>query len=160
MFAFYYIDKEYCDFLRTFDPKVPELNYDEYDKFFCGVVLDVNGIRYYAPISHDTHVQRTNLLIYDKGRAVSSIKFSFMVPVMQEKLLARLDFGEIAQKDPKYADLLRAEYRYCSTTQMQQKIVAKANSVYRIGCNKNHRLNINCCQFDVLEAHMNEYGSE
>ncbi len=39
MLAFYYVDKDYADYLREFEPKVPVLDYERYDKFFCGFHL-------------------------------------------------------------------------------------------------------------------------
>lgn len=36
-------------------------------------------------------------------------------------------------------------------------IKAKALSVYKIGCNKKHRLNYICCDFKKLEEHYMEY---
>ena len=82
MLYFYYVNKEYANFLRQDDEKVPNLNYDSHDKFFCGVVFEINGFKYDAPISHETVKQQTSLIIYDKGRAISSIKFAFMIPVL------------------------------------------------------------------------------
>ena len=154
MLYFYYVNKEYANFLRQYDEKVPNLNYDSHDKFFCGVVFEINGFKYYAPISHETVKQQTSLIIYDKGRAISSIKFAFMIPVLDEHL-TKIDFEVIAKDDPKYADLLRAEYRYCSS--IAEKLYDKAKSVYNIGPNKSHRLNFVCCQFKELEKHVNDY---
>lgn len=52
----------------------------------CGIVLEVNGVKYYAPISHKTEKQQTNLQIYDKGKVISTIRFSFMIPAFDEVL--------------------------------------------------------------------------
>lgn len=154
MFAFYYVDKNYVNYLYQFDSKVPTLNYDSHDKFFCGVVLTINNIKYYAPVSHDTQKQQTNFLIKHKGNVISSIKFSFMIPV-PDYALTKMDFNEIAKTDNKYADLLRTEYSYCSSH--KKEIMAKAASVYRIGINKNHKLNSVCCDFKKLELEYMNY---
>lgn len=154
MLSFYYVNKDYVDYLRQFDSKVPTLNYDTHDKFFCGIVLNVGEIKYYVPVSHDTSRQQTSLLIYDGVRAISSLKFAFMIPVPISKI-NRIDFNEIAKTDTKYADLLRAEYSYCSSH--RNEIYNKASSVYRIGCNKNHRLSGVCCDFKKLEEKYTDY---
>ena len=151
MLNFYYVNKDYADYLRQTDNKVPELEYDSNDKFFCGIVLSVNGISYYAPISHDTQYQQTSLLIKDKGKSISSIKFAFMIPVSPNQL-NRIDFSEVEKTDKKYADLLRAEYRYCASHKTD--INEKALKVYAIGCNPSHRLNSVCCNFKKLEEAM------
>ena len=36
-------------------------------------------------------------------------------------------------------------------------ISQKANAVYKIGCNKNHKLNYTCCDFKKLEEHYLEF---
>lgn len=144
------------DFLRQFDSQVPSLNYNTHDKFFCGIVLRIENINYYAPISHDTSKLQTSIVIKDKDRALSSIKFSFMVPAPND-VITRINFKEIAKMDQKYADLLQAEYAFCSKN--AEKIYKKAESVYRIGCNEKHALFHICCKYKILEQHMNEYGN-
>lgn len=156
MLKFYDIDKEYINYLKTFDKQVPNITYSSNNKFVCGIVLEVNGIKYYAPISHKTDKQQTNLQIFDNGRPISTIKFSFMIPAYSEVLKLK-NFKEIAKSDPNYAALLQAEYSYCSSHITDIK--NKALSVYRIGCNKNHRLNYTCCNFKLLEKHYLEYNS-
>ena len=149
MLSFYYVDEAYADYLRQIDNHIPYFNYDTNKKFVCGIVLTVNDLAYYAPISHNTIKNQTSFVIYDGYRAISSIRFSFMFPVLKPNLLNRLDFNEIAKEDPRYAALLRAEYRYCSAHKSQ--ILKKATTVYRIGCNTNHRMNHLCCNFKSLE---------
>lgn len=154
MLSFYYIDKDYADYLRQYDTKVPALNYETHDKFFCGVVLSVNENKYYVPISHDTSKQQTSILIADKKRIISSLKFSFMIPV-PDSVITRIDFNKIAEKDKKYADLLMAEYEFCAAN--KERLIKKAEAVYRIGCNQNHKLHSVCCNFLLLEEKSNEY---
>ena len=154
MLKFYDIDKNYINFLKTIDTQVPDIEYSSNNKFVCGIVLEINGVKYYAPISHKTDKQQTNLQIFDKGRPISTIRFSFMIPAYDEVLKIK-DFKSIAQSDPNYAALLHAEYSYCSSH--LNDIKAKALAVYNIGCNKNHRLNYTCCDFKKLEEHYTEY---
>ncbi len=71
-----------------------------------------------------------------------------MIPVPDEEI-NKIDFRKIAVRDSKYADLLRAEYAYCSAH--EEDIRNKAESVYKIGCNKKHVLNHVCCDFQLLE---------
>ena len=154
MLAFYDVDKDYVKYLKTIDPKVPNVTYDSNNKFVCGVVFELNGICYYAPVSHMTNKQRTNLLIYDGEAAIASIRFAFMFPAY-ESVLYQKDFSVIAKTDPKYANLLAKEYGFCVAH--SNDIYSKASSVYRIGCNKNHILNVNCCDFRKLEEHYKKF---
>lgn len=154
MLKFYDIDENYVNFLKTLDRQVPNIVYTSNNKFVCGIVLEVNNVKYYAPISHKTDKQQTNLQIFDKGKPISTIRFSFMIPAYTE-VLEEKNFSNIAKTDPNYAALLQAEYLYCSTH--IKDIQDKAVAVYKIGCNKNHRLNYTCCDFKILEEHYLEY---
>ncbi|MBQ9709300.1 MAG: type III toxin-antitoxin system ToxN/AbiQ family toxin [Clostridia bacterium] len=149
MLKFYDIETNYINYLKTIDCQIPDITYLTNNKFVCGVVLDINGITYYAPVSHTTKKYRTNQLIYDKGQPISSIRFSFMFPAPQS-VLTQKDFKQIRAVDPHYADIITAEYRYCAAN--EYSICQKAKSVYNIGCNKNHPMNYTCCDFKKLEA--------
>lgn len=154
MLNFYDIDKKYIQFLKTIDHQVPNIAYHTNNKFVCGVVLEISGVKYYAPISHMSHKQRTNMLIYDKEKAISCIRFSFMIPAFDEVLMKK-NFANIAKIDESYANLLATEYKYCKSH--IQEIQEKAFAVYKIGCNKEHVLNYTCCDFKKLEEHYKEY---
>lgn len=155
MIQFYDIDEAYASYLRNFDHQVPRIAYNTNNKFACGVVLCINGCNYFAPISSQTAKQRTNILIRDKdGNAISSIKFSYMIPA-PSSTVKRKDFSAIRKIDPLYADLLQEEYAFCK--KHEQDIRTKAMSVYKIGCNDNHPLNYACCKFPLLEEKCKAY---
>jgi len=151
---FYDIDQNYITYLKTIDNQIPDIKYITNNKFVCGIVLNMNGIDYYTPVSHTTQKQRTNLQIFDKGKPISSIRFSFMFPAMNEVLQIK-NFKQIATCDQKYADLLNSELQWCIKN--EEAIYNKAKSVYNIGCNKNHKLNYACCDFRKLEENYKKY---
>lgn len=157
MLHFYYVDHDYAEHLRKYEPKVPNVDYDGHEKFFCGIVLQIGKINYYAPISHDTRRQQTNILIRDDDRVISSIKFSFMIPI-KKKYTHRVDFDAVAKEDPRYANLLRAEHKFCSSH--ERELISKAKAVYEIGKNKDHALHRVCCDFRLLERKMEGYCHE
>ena len=154
MFKFYDIDTNYIKFLKQIDKQVPDIKYTTTNKFVCGVVLNIDGIQYYAPISHKIEKQQTSLQIFDNDRVISTIRFSFMIPAFAEVLTVK-DFKTTAMQDSRYADLLYTEYTHCRTH--LNDIQRKALSVYRIGCNKQHRLNYTCCNFKKLEQYYLDY---
>ena len=156
MFKFYDADKGYIDFLKTIDNKIPNIEYGTHNKFVCGIVLSINGINYYAPVSHFNKPQKTNFPIRHKGNIIASIRFCFMFPVISG-VLTEKDFGEIAKTDKPYADLLSAEYSYCKMH--LEDILKRANKVYDIGCNKSHFLNHTCCDFKKLEKFYLKYNT-
>ena len=73
-------------------------------------------------------------------------------------LLYFKNFKEAAKTDSDYAALLQAEYFHCSSH--MKEIKNKALSVYKIGCNRNHRLNYTCCGFKKLEERYLEYKTK
>ena len=149
MLKFYDINPDYVKYLQSIDRQIPNISYETHNKFVCGVVLDINDFTYYAPISSNTNIQRTNLPIFDKrNNVVATIRFSFMFPAPLS-VLTEKNFKLINSVDAKYADLLGNEYNYCISN--EQKILDKAKAVYKIGCNKNHVLNYTCCDFKLLE---------
>lgn len=157
MLRFYDIDVEYVKYLQSIDSQIPNIHYSTNNKFVCGVVLNIDGVKYYAPISHTTKKYQTSLLIYDKGKPISSIRFSFMLPAY-EKVLKVKNFKEIANVDQHYADIISSEYNYCRNN--IDAIYKKANAVYKIGCNKNHRLNYTCCDFKKLEKYYLDFNKD
>lgn len=154
MIKFYDVDEKYVKYLQSIDSQIPNIHYSSNNKFVCGVVLDIDNIKYYAPISHTTQKFKTSLLIYDNKKPISSIRFSFMFPAYTE-VLTEKNFKQIAKIDQKYADILSAEYEFCKNN--LDKIYKKAQAVYKIGCNKSHRLNYTCCDFEILEANYLKY---
>jgi len=154
MLKFYDVEENYINYLKTIDRQIPDIAYTTNNKFVCGIVLDIDGVSYYAPISHTTKLYRTSKLIYDKGRPISSIRFSFMFPA-PKSVLTEKNFAQIRAIDPHYADVITAEYQYCIKN--ESDILQKARSVYNIGCNKEHQFNYTCCDFKKLEAEYSKY---
>lgn len=82
MIDFYRINSDYLSFLKQYDSQVPNIQYEKHDKFFCGTVLSIDGINYFAPISSFKIPQRTNFIILDKQKSLSSVRLCFMIPVL------------------------------------------------------------------------------
>ena len=155
MLKFYDVDISYVNFLRNFDYRVPQIKYNTYNKFVCGVVLKIDKYDYFVPISSNISKQHTNMLIQDdNGKVIASIKFCFMFPV-PSNLIKIKDFARIRQVDPTYADLLEKELKFCQRN--ENRILQKALNIYKIGCNKKHILNKECCDFLLLEQKYDEW---
>ena len=155
MLSFYDVKEAYAEYLRTYEHRIPNIHYASNNKFVCGIVLSVNGYHYFAPISSNTAKQRTSLLILDEnGKAISSIKLSFMFR-FPETDVVRKDFAAIRSENPHYTDVLTKEYRFC--VRNEDRILKKAEQVYAIGCNRAHWLASNCCDYKLLEAKCSEW---
>ena len=87
---FYEVNKNYINYLSQFNDKVPKINYSltgGHDKFLCGVIFTINNYNYFAPVSSYNIKQRSNFIIKnEKGEPISSLRFSFMIPVPLEEV--------------------------------------------------------------------------
>ena len=154
---FYEVSAEYISYLTRFDSKVPRIDYSAeggHDKFLCGIVFSVNDNDYFAPISSFKTPQRTNMIIRnEENEAVSSIRFSFMIPVPPGAISVKSIKDE---PSPKYRRLLELELRYCQKN---------ANTIYRLAKHiyntvvgqKDSVMVRNCCDFKGLEKACAEY---
>jgi len=153
---FYYVAPDYIAYLKTVDARVPDVVYPgRHKKMLCGAVLQVNGISYYAPLSHNTSPSSTNFIIKNsKGKPVASLRLQYMVPVPQN-VLSALDIPRLIKQDVKYGRLVLEEYQYCANN--LDKLLRKANRVYLISQTPNHFLYGHHCNFAALEAAMLKY---
>lgn len=155
MLDFYYADTDYVNFLRTIDKQVPYQNYANHDKFVCGVIFEINDIKYYAPVSHYAIPDRTSYPIKNKtGQTIASIRSCFMFPV-PDAYITMLNFRALTVNDRKYTDLVRAEYDFCKKN--ADRILKHAKKVYKDGCNRNLYIAKFINNFPELEAHYLSY---
>ena len=155
MLKFYDINENYVEYLQTIDRQIPNIGYSTNNKFICGIILNIDGYNYYAPVSSNTKMYRTSFSIKNKNNfIIATIRFCFMFPAPFDVLMEK-NFKLVKQSNSRYADLLINEYDYCVLN--EDKILKKAKSVYDIGCNKKHKFNYTCCDFKLLENKMSGY---
>ena len=154
---FFQVSAEYIEYLQKFDNRVPKVDYsatNTHDRFLCGIVLNINGHDYFAPISSFRTPQRTNIIIKDvNGKDISSIRFSFMIPVPRGVATVKRIADE---QSPKYRILLNMELQFCRKN--ANAIHSRARFVYNSVAVKKDPLMIkNCCDFMKLEVACAEY---
>jgi len=154
---FYEVSADYIKYLLQFDSKVPHVDYSkasQHDKFMCGIVLSINGHDYFAPISSFAVPQRTNIIIKnEQGKPISSIRFSFMIPVPPNIATIKVIKNE---PSPEYRRLLDLELRYCQKN--ANAIHRTAKHVYNTVVNgKDPAMAKNCCDFSKLELACADY---
>ena len=159
--SFYEVDNIYVKYLREHgDEKVPRIDYETHQKFFCGVIFSINNFNYFAPVSSYNKKRRTAFLIYDNDKftkeqkPISSLRLSFMFPCPSECL----NIKKFEYEDIKYQILLRKELKYCNVH--REKIEKLANEVYMLGKNENTRKRFNICNFEVLEKECKKYCNQ
>ena len=154
---FYTVDSAYVEYLKNAEIQkrgfthVPNMVYgnNRKQKFLCGIVLQINGVNYYVPVSSFKQKRADNFLILaDSGDVVSSLRFNYMFPIPNGVVHERIIHSE---PDIKYRALLSQELRYCIKN---QDIIRKyAERTYkRVQLGKDLGLVQNSCDFALLEA--------
>ncbi len=159
---FYYVDKKYVQYLKDTETqkrgfsRIPNMEYDNTrkSKFLCGVVLSINDVDYYVPVTSFKQQKPDNFLIRaDNGQIVSSLRFNYMFPVPRELVIIRKIKDEM---DQAYRALLSQELRFC--IKHQDEIQKLAERTYkRVELGKNIGLVKNSCDFKLLEEKCKEY---
>lgn len=159
---FYTVDSQYVDFLKKSEneqrgfSRVPDIEYGQNrkPKFLCGVVLQVNNIDYYVPVTSYKQQKPDNFLIKaDNGRVISSLRFNYMFPI-PKNLVAERNISN--EPDRAYRALLAQELRYCIKN--QDKIQHLAERTYkRVNLGLDKGLVANSCAFKLLETKCQEY---
>lgn len=157
----YEIAHDYIDYLHPFAPHLFENKQpgQNNERKYIGVVLQVNGMNYFAPLSSakPKHKYMKEGLDFIKVKNYAVINLNNMFPVPSSVYTLVIFSNE---KDFKYRDLLRAEYRFIKM--IQEKICKNAKLLY------NHKLrNGNstplakrCNDFLLLEKKCREYGTK
>lgn len=160
---FYTIPNHYVTYLQGEEiakrgfTRIPDMNYgkNRKPKFLCGVVLEINNVNYFVPVSSYKQQKPDNFLICDKnGKVVSSLRFNYMFPVplniVKER---RID----TEQDLKYKALLSQELKYCIDNQEDiRRLASRTHKRVKLG--KNQTLINNSCDFTLLEQKSLEYS--
>ena len=159
---FYTVDLRYVNFLKNAEQekrgfsRVPNMDYgtQRKPKFLCGVVLQVNSINYYVPVTSYKQQKPDNFLIKAaNGQVVSSLRFNYMFPVPDQLISVRIIADE---PDRAYRALLSQELRYCIKN--QEPIQHLAERTYkRVLLGKDLGLVANSCDFRLLEQAYSSY---
>lgn len=154
--SFYTVDLTYVDLLKNAElsrrgfSRVPNMEYGDKrkQKFLCGIVLQINDVKYYVPVTSYKNKKPDNFLILSaNGDIVSSLRFNYMFPVPDELLVERRIDAEL---DSAYRSLLAQELSYCRKN--HEAILRKAERTYKnVLLGKNPGLVANSCDFLLLE---------
>lgn len=154
----YEIDAAYIDYLV---PYAPHLFHNRQkgqanERKYIGVVLQINGFDYFAPLSSfkPKHRKMKEGLDFLKVEdyAVINLNNMFPVPISECRYV---NFNQV--RDPSYRSLLLAEYRFIKS--IQEKIRKNAAALYRhkqINGDKTP-LAKRCNDFVLLETKCKEY---
>ncbi|MCM1579691.1 MAG: type III toxin-antitoxin system ToxN/AbiQ family toxin [Ruminococcus sp.] len=162
---FYYIKNEYIEYLKKIEKSregytcVPNVGYRTSDKFMFGAVMEINGMKYYVPVSSYSKNMQDVILIRDKKdktKILGSLRFAYMIPVPRP-CLVRLDPNTVKNQRSKIH--ITKELAFCRRE--RDKIFKQArNTYYRVTTKANPLLVKNSCDFKTLEQAYMEYCRE
>lgn len=162
---FYLSDMEYVNYLKNAEilahgvSHVPNLDYGEgrKPKFLCGIVLSINQMDYYVPVSSFKKQRDNNFLIQGRnGKTVASLRFNYMFPIPQERVALRRISSE---PNLAYRELLLQELEWCNKNREKIQGMAKRTH-YLVVNNEMPLLTQNSCDFLLLEKACREYCAE
>ena len=156
------IDKDYCDYLRKYDNKVPYNFAKKQNRPFVGVLFNIGKIKYFAPLSSPKpkHLKMHNnidFLKIDKGN-LGAINFNNMIPVLNNNItLLNLESKYLSEEE--YKLLLKKQIRWLNRHNYQ--VFNKSKHLYNMYNNNHLDKNIakRCCNFKLLEEKCLEYNT-
>lgn len=162
--SFYYVKAEYIQYLKETEIKVrgfttvPNVEYANHNKFVYGVVMKINDIDYYVPITSYKKSQQDNILIkiesHKKLVIKGSMRFNYMIPVPRGCLIP-VDFSsDVFTHEDRI--MLRKEYKACLHLLSRAQKLAK-KTYDRVLKGEDEELVRNSCSFKILEEACRTY---
>ena len=97
----YSINKKYVNYLKRYDKNVPNVNYIGRLKCFLGIIIAINYVEYFAPLtSYKRKFDYMNndidfyKIIGNNGKTYGAININNMIPVQKEEYL-EIDFNNL-----------------------------------------------------------------
>lgn len=158
---FYNIKDDYITFLRSFDTKVAENKQEA--RPYVGVVLEINGIHYYAPFTSPKpkHQKMKNGKDFRKINQgiYGAINFNNMIPVVAEALI-EIDINNM--EDEKYKNLLLNQLNYVRADKTHIEKVASELHTLLLSADdelSKYELQVKqrCCNIKILEKNFLNY---
>lgn len=165
----YVVDKEYVSYLKKFDNKVENINYTERLKPYIGILITINEINYYVPISSvkEKHYQMNEdmdfIKIMENNRILGVLNLNNMIPIDNENVRV-LKYKEIDEYRKFKND--KEKHLYISFLSFElglindkiDKIKSNAVELYNEKINRpNSKISKRCCDFKLLEEKCREY---
>lgn len=154
----YEIENAYVDYLLPIAPHLfkNKKTSQQNERKYIGVVLSINGLNYFAPLSSfkPKHAKMKDGLDFIKVKNYAVINLNNMFPV-PSGIYHYVDIAAI--QDPHYKALLQSEYRYIKS--IQDRIRKNASNLYahKLQHGEGTALAKRCNDFLALEKACQEY---
>lgn len=158
---FYHITDNYIAYLKKFDTKVSDNKNEQ--RPYVGVVLEIDGIKYYTPFSSpkSKHLKMKNGKDFRKIHQgeYGVINFNNMIPVVDSALIP---FNFENESDEKYKRLLQNQYKYIKADMQQiRKVASNLHTLLMkddaMLSNYEKQVKLRCCNLKILEDAMQTY---
>lgn len=159
------VDTNYCDYLRTFDLKVPYNRNKKEIRPFVGVLFKIKECEYFAPLTspkkkHTSMHNNIDFFKIDNGK-LGAINFNNMIPVGKENYKEiDLDKEYDTKEEIQYYTLLSKQVKWLNDH--YNLIINKSFKLYTLYINDKLPLSIKnrCCNFILLEEKCDEYNKD
>lgn len=159
----YRISEKYAKYISYQDKKVLKAFETKNKRPFIGIILEINEITYFAPLSspkkkHENMKNSIDFIKINNGRD-GVINLNNMIPIPKEQYV-EINIKEEIQKDKKYGIILKYQIKWCNENKNQ--IVNNAKKLYNLIINRKANLSLKnrCCNFKVLEIKLNQFIKE
>ena len=156
----YRINNEYAKYIYHQDKNVLKAFDIKGKRPFIGIILTINKINYFAPLSspkkkHEKMKNSIDFLKINSGRD-GVINLNNMVPI-PEKQYTEINIKEEIQKDKKYGVILKYQIKWCNEN--KEQIINNTNKLYNLIINKKAKLSLSkrCCNFKLLEEKLKQF---
>jgi len=155
------VDINYCNYLHYYEPKIPYIEDEKENRPFIGVVLNVNGKNFFAPL---TSPKRKHLIMKDMqdflkidGGRLGGINLNNMMPIPR-RYLEKIDLKNL--EDFKYKNMLKNQIRWINQNEL--RIHNRARNLYYLISNGHTTKELlrRCCDFRLLERKCDDYMIE
>ena len=155
-----YVDSKYCDYLRKYDSRVV-YNFDKKQtRPFVGVLFEIDGCKYFAPLSspkekHKTMRNNIDFLKLDNGN-LGVVNFNNMIPVKEDNIdIVDINNPEVTLKS--YNKLLQNQIFWLNRN--SDRLYIKSFNLYnKYKMDKlDNKIKGRCCNFILLEEKCLEY---
>lgn len=157
----YKADIGYCNYLHYYEPKIPYIENEKENRPFIGVILNVNGKNFFAPLTSPKkkHLSMKNMQDFLKidGGKLGGINLNNMIPI-PSSYLEKIKIDKI--EDKKYKNMIINQMNWINLNTL--RIQNRARNLYYIISNgkANKDLQDRCCNFKLLEKRCDDYMRE
>ena len=122
----YIADKEYINYLKKFDDKVENINYKDRLKPYLGILININNMNYYVPISSakEKHYKMNEnidfIKIMKQERLLGVLNLNNMVPIADEHIY--IINKEVLIETIKFNDGEVVDAKYITIEELNQMI--------------------------------------